>query len=297
MKKQLQKMRSALIHGYSFPVVLSLALHSILLVAVVVSWDTNQTMKMAPPVYMSAALVELPKARPKPAPDPMIDRQAHKRAEQKKAAEERRQEEARKEQLARKQEQQRQKEQRQKEQRQKEQREKELALKREKEALDKARKEKEARQAAEREKELKQKQDAEKRRKQEDRRKKQEMLDRLERERQQQEMQAAAESEHKQQRVAQYSALIKSLASQYWNRPPSARNNMVAKVRISLSPFGDLLDVALVQGSGNDEFDRSVIQAVKNAAPFPEFKKLERGIFDEYFRRITIRFRPEDLVR
>ena len=283
MKQQLQKIRSALIHGYSFPVVLSLALHGALLAAMVVSWDKTQTLKMAPPVHLTAALVDLPKAKPKPAPKPAVDRQAQKRAAEKKAAEQRRREEAKQKELARKKEQQRQKE---------------LALKREKEAQDKSRKEEETRRAAEREKVLKQKQETEKRRKQEeDRRKKQEMLQRLERERQQQEMQAAAEAEYKDQQVAQYSALIKSLASQYWNRPPSARNNMVAEVRISLSPFGDLLDIALVTGSGNEEFDRSVIQAVKNAAPFPEFKKLERNIFDEYFRRITIRFRPEDLVR
>ena len=279
MKQWLQKVRSALVHGYSFPVVLSLGLHGLLLIAVLVSWEKDEPMKMAPPLHLSASLVELPKEKPAPKPEPVIDR----KAEEKKAAEKRRQEAERKKAIERK--------------KKEQQRQKELALKREKEALEKARKKEEALRAAEQEKKRKQ-QEAEKRRKQEeDRRKKQEMLDRLARERQQQEMQAAAEAEFEQQQVAKYSALIKSLSSQYWNRPPSARNNMVAEVRISLSPFGDLLDIALVQGSGNEAFDRSVLQAVKNAAPFPEFKQLDRSIFDLYFRRMTIRFRPEDLVR
>ncbi|OED40177.1 hypothetical protein ACH42_17760 [Endozoicomonas sp. (ex Bugula neritina AB1)] len=279
MKQQLQKMRSALIHGYSFPVVLSLILHGALFGAMVIGWENTQTVKITPPTYLNAALVELPKVKPKP----VIDRQAERQMAEKKAAEKRHQNELRKKELARKEEQQRQKE---------------LTLKREKEAEEKARKKEKARRAAEREKERKKKQEADDRRKQEeDRLKKQEMLDRLERERQQQEIQAAVAAEHEQQQVAQYSALIKRLASQRWNRPPSARNNMVAEVRISLSPFGDLLDIALVQSSGNDEYDRSVIQAVKNSAPFPEFKQLERSIFNQYFRRITIRFRPEDLVR
>ncbi len=273
MKQQLQKIRSALIHGYSFPVVLSLVLHGILFAVLVIGWDKHKTLKIAPPVHINAALVELPKT--KPAPKPSVDRQVQR----KRAAEQKRkQEEAGKKAAARKREQKRQQE---------------LALKRKKEAEEKARKKEEARRLAER----KQKQEDQRRKQEEARRKKQEMLDRLAREQQQQEMQAAAEAEFEQQQVAQYSALIKSLSSQYWNRPPSARNNMVAEVRIGLSPFGDLLDITLVQGSGNDEFDRSVMQAVKNAAPFPEFKQLDRRIFDKFFRRITIRFRPEDLVR
>ena len=283
MKKQMQRFRSALIHGYSFPIVLSLVLHSLLFATLVVSWDRDQTLKIAPPAHLSASLVELPKAKPVPKSKPKVDNAAKQRAAEKKAAQKRRQEEIRKKEVARKQE---------------EQRQKELALKRKKEAEDKARKEEDARKAAQREQERKKQQETEKRRKQaEDRRKKQEMLERLASERQQQEMQAAADAEYEQQQVGQYSALIKNIASQKWNRPPSARNNMVAEVRISLSPFGDLQDVILVAGSGNDDFDRSVVQAIKNAAPFPEFKKLERHIFDQYFRRITIRFRPEDLVR
>ena len=96
---------------------------------------------------------------------------------------------------------------------------------------------------------------------------------------------------------ARYAALIQSLTSQYWNRPPSARNNMMTEIRISLSPAGDVLEISMVKSSGSDEFDRSVIQAIRRAAPFTELKNLERRIFDQYFRRITFRFRPEDLVR
>ncbi|MGB1272479.1 MAG: energy transducer TonB, partial [Endozoicomonas sp.] len=107
----------------------------------------------------------------------------------------------------------------------------------------------------------------------------------------------ALQQEHDEQQVAKYSAVIKSLAAQYWNRPPSARNSMVAEFRISLSPFGDVLDISMVKSSGNDEFDRSVIQAIKRASPFSELKQLDRRVFEQYFRRIIFRFKPEDLVR
>ena len=110
-------------------------------------------------------------------------------------------------------------------------------------------------------------------------------------------MQDAQQLARDQLEQAKYAALIKSLTSQYWNRPPSARNNMMAEIRISLSPVGDVLGITMVKSSGNDEFDRSVIQAIRQAAPFSELKNLERRIFDQHFRRITFRFRPEDLVR
>ena len=137
----------------------------------------------------------------------------------------------------------------------------------------------------------------------------QERRERLEQQRQEQEAleQAAALEQQEQQDAqqlvsdqleqAKYATLIRSLTSQYWNRPPSARNNMMAEIRISLSPMGDVLGITMVKSSGNDEFDRSVIQAIRRAAPFSELKNLERRIFDQYFRSITFRFRPEDLVR
>ena len=281
MKQRLQNLRSIVVHGYSLPVLLSLALHGGLLMLVLLSWQQTSQSRIVPPEHIVASLVEQPKAKPQPQPpEPKVDREAQRRAEERRA-EERRAAERKRQEEARRQEQQRQKE---------------LALKREKEKQEQARREAEARKAREQEQ---QRQREAKRKKQleEDRRKQREMLKRLEQERLEQEMMAQAQAEHDQQQVAQYSALIKSLASQYWNRPPSARNNMVAEVRISLSPFGDLLDITLVRGSGNEPFDRSVMQAIRNAAPFSELRNLDRRVFDEYFRRITIRFRPEDLVR
>lgn len=281
MKQRLQKLGSVVAHGYSLPVVLSLALHGVLLVVVLTGWEQTRQKRIVPPAHVEASLVELPRAKPQPPqpPKPAVDQ---RRAEQQRSAEQKRQEEARQAEARR----------------QEQQRQKELALKREKEKQEKEKQEKARREAQARKAREQQQKEAERKKQlEEDRRKKQEMLQRLEQERLEQEVMAQAQAEHDQQQVAQYSALIKSLASQYWNRPPSARNNMVAEVRINLSPFGDLLDITLVQSSGNEPFDRSVMQAIRNAAPFTEFRNLDRRIFDEYFRRITIRFRPEDLVR
>lgn len=80
-----------------------------------------------------------------------------------------------------------------------------------------------------------------------------------------------------------------------WSRPPSARNGMKALLRVELVPTGDLVNVTVVESSGNPAFDRSAEQAVRKAGKFevPE----ESGLFESKFRRFNLLFQPEDLFR
>lgn len=80
-----------------------------------------------------------------------------------------------------------------------------------------------------------------------------------------------------------------------WSRPPSARNFMEAELLVELVPTGGLVNVTILESSGNGAFDRSAEAAVRKAAPFevPE----DPDIFEEHFRRFTLLFRPEDLLR
>ena len=84
-----------------------------------------------------------------------------------------------------------------------------------------------------------------------------------------------------------------------WSRPPSARNDMQARLQVDLTPSGDLLGVQVLDGSGNAAFDRSAETAVRRAArrlgrfPVPP----ERSLFEAHFRHFTLLFRPEDLLR
>jgi len=80
-----------------------------------------------------------------------------------------------------------------------------------------------------------------------------------------------------------------------WSRPPSARNGMQAKLLVELVPIGDVVTVTLLEGSGNGAFDRSAEAAVRKARRFDVPKESE--IFERYFRRFTLLFRPEDLLR
>lgn len=84
-----------------------------------------------------------------------------------------------------------------------------------------------------------------------------------------------------------------------WAIPPSARNDMLARLQVDLTPSGDLLGIQVKDSSGNDAFDRSAEAAVRKAArslgrfPVPP----DRRLFEAQFRHFTILFKPEDLLR
>ncbi len=80
-----------------------------------------------------------------------------------------------------------------------------------------------------------------------------------------------------------------------WSRPPSARNGMEALLQVELVPTGDVVAVMLIEPSGSAAFDRSAEQAVRKARRFEVPK--ESAIFEQHFRRFTLLFKPEDLLR
>lgn len=95
--------------------------------------------------------------------------------------------------------------------------------------------------------------------------------------------------------AASYAALIRQTVEGYWSRPPSARNGMEVMLSIQLIPTGEVVNVTVLQGSGNAAFDRSAVNAVKKAGAFPELKQLPTREFEKTFRRFRLLFRPEDL--
>ena len=80
-----------------------------------------------------------------------------------------------------------------------------------------------------------------------------------------------------------------------WSRPPSARNDMKARFRVELVPSGELLGVMLLETSGNAAFDRSAEIAIRKASPFE--MPSDNDVFEAHFRRFTLLFNPQDLLR
>jgi colicin import membrane protein len=92
-----------------------------------------------------------------------------------------------------------------------------------------------------------------------------------------------------------YRASIYEQVRKNWSRPPSARNGMQARLLVELIPTGEVISVALVEGSGNSSFDRSAEQAIRQARRFDV--PAENAVFEKYFRRFYFLFQPEDLLR
>lgn len=98
------------------------------------------------------------------------------------------------------------------------------------------------------------------------------------------------------QLVQSYQGLIQESVQRRWSRPPSARNGMHCVLVIQLIPTGEVVDVQVMKGSGDDAFDRSAINAVKKASPFSELQALKGSAdFEKNFRRFQLDFIPEDL--
>jgi colicin import membrane protein len=64
---------------------------------------------------------------------------------------------------------------------------------------------------------------------------------------------------------------------------------------VELVPTGDVVNVTVVQSSGDAAFDRSAEAAVRSAGRLPV--PPESAVFERYFRRLSLLFQPEDLLR
>ncbi len=106
---------------------------------------------------------------------------------------------------------------------------------------------------------------------------------------------AALEQAASREQVMSYSALIEQKIAANWSRPPSARRGMVVELRVNMLPTGRVIDVQVVQGSGDAAFDRSATQAVLKAQPFDRLQELPSAVFEENFRTFQLRFSPDDL--
>ena len=188
------------------------------------------------------------------------------------------------------------------------------------EAAARARAEEQARQQAQREQQERERAEAERQRQLADQRAREQAQRRAEeeaareRERQQQlareqaaraeaERQAAAQRAAEQAAaveagvVGKYVAIIRNTIERNWQIPPSACNGLTVGVRVNLVPTGEVVNVSVIQRSGDAVFDRSAVQAVERADRFPELLELDPNIFNRNFRTVELIFRPADLLR
>lgn len=108
-----------------------------------------------------------------------------------------------------------------------------------------------------------------------------------------------ADAQEEDDRVAaqSYEGLVRQRIMENWHIPLSARNGMIAKVVVHFLPTGEINTVALYKSSGDAAFDRSAVLAVERVGKIEELQQLEPRVFDKFFRKRIIKFRPEDLDR
>ncbi len=89
--------------------------------------------------------------------------------------------------------------------------------------------------------------------------------------------------------------LIRLRAAEGWNRPPSARPNMIVTLRVTMVPDGTITGVNVASSSGDVSFDNSAVAAVRNIGRLTEMQALKPQEFNRY-RSFTMTFTPEDLA-
>lgn len=92
--------------------------------------------------------------------------------------------------------------------------------------------------------------------------------------------------------VNKYKALIISAIGRNWILPENANAALSSKFRIRLAPDGMVLEVTLINSSGDPLLDRSAQTAIYKASPLPVPKDTETF---NLFRTISLTVRPEQV--
>ena len=86
----------------------------------------------------------------------------------------------------------------------------------------------------------------------------------------------------------EYVAQIQDKVQRQWLRPQGASKGLSCKVRVRQIPGGEVVEVRVVQSSGNTAFDQSVERAVLKASPLP--RPRDASLFAQ---EIEFSFEPE----
>ncbi|MBN59246.1 cell envelope integrity protein TolA [Thalassolituus sp. UBA3500] len=110
--------------------------------------------------------------------------------------------------------------------------------------------------------------------------------------RQEEAARAAEAAEKAAQMTAEYQDLIRAQVASVWNYPPNVSAELEVEVRLVMVPTGEVISATVTRSSGNDALDRSVEQAILKASPLPVPDDIR--VFEKNFRRLTMKFRPEN---
>ncbi len=93
--------------------------------------------------------------------------------------------------------------------------------------------------------------------------------------------------------VVAYRDAIALTIERSWRPPPSVAVGIELELLIRLSPAGEVLAVSVTRSSGDAVFDASARAAVRRVGNFALLQQLPRPLFEQYFRRFRLLFRPQ----
>lgn len=97
--------------------------------------------------------------------------------------------------------------------------------------------------------------------------------------------------------LGRWIGLISSRIEENWSRPPNARKDMKVLLEIELLPTGQLVNVRVVESSGDRAFDLAAETAVRKVERFDEIATMKPEMFNKTFRKFKLLFNPEDLLQ
>ncbi len=298
----------AVIRNHPVAVFFAVLAHVVFLVLLFVSFDFTEKSKLAGTDKPQMEIINATAVDEKKIQKRLDDIKAAERKKQeaaRKAREAKLREKRRQAQLKKKRAEEQQRKAEAKKRKQREAAEKKRLAELEKKRKEKQRKQREA--ELKKKQELARKQEEQRKRQEKEERKRQEELKRQEEiKRQEQELAAKLRAEQEaraaaarqaalQKKTGEYRARIKNEVIRHWNMPSGSSDTLKTVVKVRIIPGGDVVDVQIINSSGDPAFDQSVEKAVYRAAPLP-VPPIESGLFD-HFREVIFKFAPHNRGR
>jgi len=92
--------------------------------------------------------------------------------------------------------------------------------------------------------------------------------------------------------INKYSSLIINLIEAAWIKPKNIQNNLICDIKIKINSRGRIVDISLINSSGNIRFDNSALQAVRRVETFSFFNEITKKTYEDVFKNIVISFNP-----
>lgn len=102
----------------------------------------------------------------------------------------------------------------------------------------------------------------------------------------------ALDSNQLENEINQYSSLIINLIESAWIKPKNIQENLICDIKIKINSRGRIINISLIQSSGNIRFDNSALQAVKRVETFSFFNEIKKETYEDVFKNIVISFNP-----